>query len=717
MTKIQMISIIILLCLNINITYAQNEVNRIEGDTITLESTLIPGIRAADFGNVIDIQGTTALITANRDSEKGTNSGAVYIYELEDGLWIQKHKLWPDDILARDQFGISASFHNNTILVGAPFSEDDDSSPIIGSAYIFKYDGSSWVQTQRLIPSDPIIGDTFGMRVSLYDDIAIIWAPASFAADNNYSPASREASVYVFEFDGESWQQTAKLVDDIADGLFGFYIAVSENRIAVLDFPETGTSAPIMIYEKVNGNWINTKVISEVEEYERFSQIAFHNNDLIAGAISTDFGHSGSVYTYSFDNMDWVVTNKVTPDSQRVQRLFGSDFDINDNNLIVRGFAPFISSIGSFFLYKKVASNWHLLDTLAKDNTPISDIFGEDAKFYGDNNILISSIGRDNHTGGVDAYSFINTSPFEINSGLNGAWFEQETSGQGMLLEVLPEINKAFLAWFTYDNEITDPETASNIGHAGQKWLTGLGDINMEDKTITFDINLTSDGLFDNSRTVINSPAHSYATVVMSFENCSHAIFEYDFLGQDITGSIDLGRITSENNGLCEDISFLQTVQETPQKMEDFELNQGVNGAWFNPETAGQGVLIELLPDRKQMFFAWFTYDTVLPDADITANIGAPGQRWLTGLGTIDQDTKSVTFDVNMTSNGLFDNPQAVTTTAANSYGTFSINFEDCANASASYDLFEQNLTGVFPLVRIASDNDQLCSLLNTIQP
>lgn len=35
------------------------------------------------------------------------------------------------------------------------------------------------------------------------------------------------------------------------------------------------------------------------------------------------------------------------------------------------------------------------------------------------------------------------------------------------------------------------------------------------------------------------------------------------------------------------------------------EINAGLAGAWFDPATAGQGLLID---DRNELFIAWFTY-------------------------------------------------------------------------------------------------------------
>ena len=39
-------------------------------------------------------------------------------------------------------------------------------------------------------------------------------------------------------------------------------------------------------------------------------------------------------------------------------------------------------------------------------------------------------------------------------------------------------------------------------------------------------------------------------------------------------------------------------------------INAGLNDAWFNIDTAGQGLLIATFPERGEMFVAWFTFDT-----------------------------------------------------------------------------------------------------------
>jgi hypothetical protein len=58
-------------------------------------------------------------------------------------------------------------------------------------------------------------------------------------------------------------------------------------------------------------------------------------------------------------------------------------------------------------------------------------------------------------------------------------------------------------------------------------------------------------------------------------------------------------------------------------------INAGLNDAWFNLDTDGQGLLIVVFPEIEQVFIAWFTYDTERPPADVVAFLQEPGHGHL----------------------------------------------------------------------------------------
>ena len=73
-----------------------------------------------------------------------------------------------------DNFGVSVDIYNDIAIVGANL--DDESGANRGAAYIFRFNGTTWVQEQKLIASDAEDGDQFGTSVAIYDTIAVIGA-------------------------------------------------------------------------------------------------------------------------------------------------------------------------------------------------------------------------------------------------------------------------------------------------------------------------------------------------------------------------------------------------------------------------------------------------------------------------------------------------------------------------------------------------------------
>jgi hypothetical protein len=138
-------------------------------------------------------------------------------------------------------------------------------------------------------------------------------------------------------------------------------------------------------------------------------------------------------------------------------------------------------------------------------------------------------------------------------------------------------------------------------------------------------------------------------------------------------------------------------------------ITAGINDAWFEEATSGQGFFITALPDAGIVFLSWFTYDTERPPADATAVLGEPGHRWLTAQGPYAGDT--AVLDVYETVGGVFDSVQPVPQTS-NPIGTIVITWQDCLHATLDYDLPAQGLDGRINLVRIAADNVALCVAL-----
>jgi len=154
----------------------------------------------------------------------------------------------------------------------------------------------------------------------------------------------------------------------------------------------------------------------------------------------------------------------------------------------------------------------------------------------------------------------------------------------------------------------------------------------------------------------------------------------------------------------CADITLSET--------EPFEINAGLNDAWYFPGTEGQGFLIIIFPEIQALFLAWFTYDTERPPEDVQAILGDPGHRWITAQGPFEGDT--ALLDIVETKGGIFDMTEPVPVSSdPGSVGSMEVIFENCSRGVVKYDLPGLDLMGEVPIQRIVNDNVALCEALD----
>lgn len=139
-----------------------------------------------------------------------------------------------------------------------------------------------------------------------------------------------------------------------------------------------------------------------------------------------------------------------------------------------------------------------------------------------------------------------------------------------------------------------------------------------------------------------------------------------------------------------------------------FRINAGMNDAWFNPATPGQGFFITVFEDIGIMFLAWFTFDTERPAENVQANLGEPGHRWLTAQGPYHGNT--AVLDIWLTQGGVFDTAEPMPVQGPD--GQITLEFSDCNAALVSYDISSIDAQGEIPIERIALDNVPACEAL-----
>ena len=154
---------------------------------------------AADdqFGGTVAVAGDRAVVGARFHDDNGDSSGSAYVFRYDGTGWVEEAKLTASDGAADDEFGGSVAVAGDTAVVGAPFHADNGSTS--GSAYVFRYDGTDWVEEAKLTASDGAADDQFGGLVAVSGDTLVVGAEGD---DDN---GSFSGSAYVFHYDGTGW--------------------------------------------------------------------------------------------------------------------------------------------------------------------------------------------------------------------------------------------------------------------------------------------------------------------------------------------------------------------------------------------------------------------------------------------------------------------------------------------------------------------------------
>lgn len=239
-------------------------------------------------------------------------------------------KLTASDAAALDYFGGSVSVSGETAIVGA-WGDECASGDLCGSAYIFRFNGSSWIEERRLTASDAAARDYFGTSVSVSGDAAIVGAPgAGCAAGDNCGAA------YVFRFNGKDWVEEDKLTAlyPWRDVFFGSTVSLSGDAAAV-GAPDaaciTGSQScgTVSFYRFQEAEWVHEQTVtsSDARDGDMFGvSVSMSGNTCVTGAWLDDCAAGidcGSGYAYRFNGSDWVEQPKLTASDAWRDDLFG----------------------------------------------------------------------------------------------------------------------------------------------------------------------------------------------------------------------------------------------------------------------------------------------------------------------------------------------------------------------------------------------------------
>lgn len=182
--------------------------------------TASDGAAFDEFGQSVAVSGSTIVIGAFFDNNR---QGAAYVFDCQVGNWVEVQKLTASDGAVSDLFGWSIAISGSTVVVGA-FGDNIGDNFAQGAAYVFNRHGGSWVEVQELTASDGRRAEEFGFSVAVSGSTIVIGA----IGDNDL-----QGSAYVFNRQAGSWVEVQKLTPSDTGFFFGSSLAMSGSTVVV----------------------------------------------------------------------------------------------------------------------------------------------------------------------------------------------------------------------------------------------------------------------------------------------------------------------------------------------------------------------------------------------------------------------------------------------------------------------------------------------------
>ncbi len=452
--------------------------------------------------------GSRVAVGAPFNDGNDFDSGHVRVFELLDDTWTQMG----DDIdgeAVYDESGTSVALsrYGNLVAIGAP--RNDGNGMGSGHVCVYQYTDGNWVQLGGDIDGEAAY-DSSGVAVSLSNDGFLL----AVGAGNNDGAGMEAGHVRVYQYTDENWMQLGDDIDGESYGdHFGLSVSLSRNgnRLAV--------GAPF----NINDNGINA---GHVRVFQQVGDTWIQVGDDINGEAAYD--ESGGSVSLSADG----------------ERLaIGADGN-NDGGM----------NAGHTRVYQWSEGAWVQLG-VDIDGETYEDRSGNSVSLAGNiKHVAIGAYLNDGNgpsSGHTRVFDLSMIDVFEINAGLNDAWFYPATDGQGFFINVFPDKGIVSLAWFTYDTELPPPDAEANLGDAGHRWLTAQGPITGDH--VLMNIEMTSGGIFDTPTEIERTdPPGSDGTILLSFQNCNAGMIEYDIPAINRKGVVPIQRVADDNIVLCE---------------------------------------------------------------------------------------------------------------------------------------------------------------------
>ena len=255
-------------------------------------------------------------------------------------VFSQETKLLDDDGEASNAFGAAMAIDRDVMVVGS-LQDTVDGVPDAGSVNVFRWNGSAWVEIQEMVNSGGDEFDYFGFSVAIDKDVIVVGQPGDIIDGNEF-----QGSATVYRWNGSSYVEEDFLTSSIGDDNdeFGFSVAVSGNVIvvgAVRDNPGFSEFGMAVVFRWNGIEWVEEQTLysSDPQLADSFGHSVDVDRDVIvAGARLADYGGNvwqGTATVFRWNGVSWLEEQLLVAGNGEADDRFGYFVTVDEDVIAV----------------------------------------------------------------------------------------------------------------------------------------------------------------------------------------------------------------------------------------------------------------------------------------------------------------------------------------------------------------------------------------------
>ncbi len=350
----------------------------------------VPGTR---FGSSVAIDGDRVVVGAVQDG----STGAAYVFERDAEGWSQRARLVASDAAPGDFFGVSTAISGDYIVIGATL--DDDAGNKSGSCYVFRHNGTSWVEDAKLTAADAASLDWFGTSVSISGDYIVV------GADGDDDNATHNGAAHVFRRDVDGWVEQVQLVASDDARSFGSSVAINGDYILVGAPYTEGIGfydGAAYVFHRQGETWTEQAKLTSGEQTHVFGRsVALLGDRAVVGAYYAEPWAYGAAFVFEREGTNWLKRAKLSPTDPVIEDLAVTSVAMDGDYIVVGAWSTEIGNpccyTGAGYVYRLGAGTWTQEAVLTPPTFLLGDYFAYSVALSGAHVVLGAS--RDDESG------------------------------------------------------------------------------------------------------------------------------------------------------------------------------------------------------------------------------------------------------------------------------------------------------------------------------